>query len=142
MFDSELQNLSALYSHLSQELSGQAKDNKPASPSAIAHRILRNKDLFDRLERMNSRLAELAAEWEKLNPHLDDAARRKTRHLAAKVREQAVNLRALSESRSKEIESLRSRLESELAAISRGTKYLESVKPLKNNFPKFIDSCG
>ncbi len=142
IFDSELQTLSELYSSLSAELSGLARDNRPESPSATTRCILRNQALFARLERMNSRLDELAAEWEKLSPKLDVAARKKTRQLAARVREQAVNLWALSEARSQEIEALRSRLESALAGIKDGTKYLESVKPLRNNFPKFIDSHG
>jgi len=142
MFDSELQNLSDLYSRLSAELAGAGADNKPAGATAAVQRILRNQDLFARLGQMNSRLDELAAEWEKLSSRLDPAARKKTVQLACKVLEQAENLRALTETRSQEVEALRAKLGWELAKLNNGAKYLQSVKPLKANFPKFIDSCG
>ncbi len=142
MLDSELEELSKLYDGLKDALSGFGKDNKPASTLAKVHSIIRNEVLFVRLEQMNARLGQLAKDWEKLCPQLDAASRKKTQQLAAKVREQAANLRVLNEARTHEIEAHRAKLERELAIVTRGSKYLESVKPLKSNFPKFIDSRG
>jgi hypothetical protein len=140
MFDSELQCLSELYSRLSTEFASLSSCGKPGDASATAGCILRNEDLFARLEQMNSRLLELAAKWEQLSPQLDPASRRQTQQLAGKVREQAVRLASLGEERIVELETLRGRLGWELGNIKMGARYLESVKPLKTNYPKFIDS--
>ncbi len=140
MFDSELQYFSELYSRLSSEFASLSKSGQAGDSSATVACILRNEDLFARLEQMNSRLLQLATEWEQLSPQLDSASRRQTQQLAGKVREQALSLASLCEERILEIETLRGKLGWELGNIKKGARYLESVKPLKTNYPKFIDS--
>jgi len=142
LFDSELQYLSELYARLSAELENLGRSDKAGVPSIAVDSILRNRDLFSRIEQMNSRLLALAREWEKFGPHLDPETRKQTRQLADKVRNQALSLARAGEQRITEIETIRAKLEWELKEIAKGAQFLESVKPVKTNYPKFIDSQG
>jgi hypothetical protein len=142
LFDSELQYLLELYTRLDAELTTLDESVKSNGPSAAVESVLRNRDLFSRIEQMNSRLLQLAKEWEKFGPHLDPETRRRTLQLAEKARKQAMSLARAGERKMKEISTIRADLESKLKQISSGTRFLESIKPVKSNYPKFVDSQG
>jgi archaellum component FlaC len=142
LFDSELQYLSELYSRLSAEFASLKQGSKPGKPSATVDFVLRNQELFARLEQMNARLHQLVKEWERFSPHLNPSSKKQAQQLIAKVREQALELTRLNQQRLTELEAFRAALVWELEELNRGNKYLDSVKPLKANYPKFIDSRG
>jgi hypothetical protein len=62
--------------------------------------------------------------------------------MIAKVRGQAAELAILNQQRLTEIDAFRAKLAGELEKLERGSRYLDCVKPLKANYPKFIDSRG
>lgn len=132
-FESELQCLSELYDRLDVEF---------ASPGAAVDSILRNRELFSQIQLMNSRLLMLAEEWRSQSPGLEAGERERTQKLAQKLLQKALRLAHLGAGRAAEIESHRAKLGKELGEIAKGNKFLESVKPLKTNYPKFIDSRG
>ncbi len=138
LLESELQGLSELYSRLSAELSPVTEGDSTAAVEAT----LRNKELFERIERMNTRLVQLVQEWKAISPSLDPDSRQRARSLARRALEEAIRLSRLCEERLAMIESYREKIGLQLGEINRGFNFLSSIKPLKGNFPKFIDSQG
>ena len=142
VFDSELQYLSELYSLLSAEFEGLKRTSGQSKPAATVDFVLRNHELFARLEQMNGRLHQLVKDWESFSPHLEPSAKEHAQRLIEKVQRQAHELALLNQERLTEVDAFRARLSGELEKLERGGRYLQSVKPLKANYPKFIDSRG
>ncbi len=140
--DSELKCLTELYSRLCAELSRAGESGNAADPSAAVEVTIRNGDLFADIEHMNSRLIELAREWEATHQNLTLSEKEQTRRLAGEALREALHLARLGEERLASIEDYRVRLRLQLGEINRGLKFLNIIKPLKANFPKFIDSQG
>lgn len=142
LFASELQYLSELYLKLSEEFSALNRVAPKSKATALAESIIRNRDLLFRIEQMNQRLSQLAEEWERFRARMDPASRAEVQSLAQAVFAQAVKLKALCSERIQELESGRRRLEDDLGEVKKGTRYLQSAKPPKTNYPKFVDSLG
>jgi len=142
VFDSELQYLSELYTRLGMEFEALKRVSGRGTPSATVDFVLRNRELFTRLEQMNVRLHQLVKEWGSYSPHLEPSARKHAQRLIAKVRQQAEELAVLNQQRLTEIDAFHATLAGELERLEKGSRYLQSVKPLKANYPKFIDSRG
>lgn len=142
LFMSELQYVSELYNRLCTEISLQGENGGAANTAALAAVVLRNRELFSRVERMNGRLAQLAKDWDAFRGHLDPQARESIKSLASSVRKQGAQLVLLLQRRTRELEDGRRNLEKALKEIRQGVRYLACVKPTKTNYPKFVDSLG
>ena len=140
--DSELRQLSELYSRLDTALKALNDGKEPADPAAVVRHVLRNRELFALLERMNARLLQLAGEWEEISPRLSPEERRRIQEIACKLRGQAAGIAGACEKCSTEVEMHRAKVKWKLGRVVRGAKYLESLRPLKVNYPKFFDSQG
>ncbi len=114
---------------------GDSKD-----PQALANSILQNREWLAKIEHMNSRMLQLSGEWEKCRESLDAKSRDEIRNLAEAAKAQAIQLRELCGIQIQKLQISRDKLEKDLAELDKGARYLKSVKPAKNNYPKFIDS--
>ena len=141
-FISELHHLSELYQNLKREFTGLAGKAKSGNVTAVIDETLRNRELLGRIEQMNMRVAQLAQEWELVGNQIDASTRRAIVAFAASVRNQGTQLSLLCNGLLGELEARRGNLERQLADVRRGSRYLQSVKPVKNNYPKFVDSVG
>jgi len=139
LFTSELQYLSELYSRLHRELESPLKAGET---TALTEAILRNRELFTRIDQMNGRLFQLAREWDNFRGDLAPATSSAVKALAESVKKQAAELSALMEQRNRQLTDGCRKLENTLGEIRRGARYLASVKPPKTNYPKFVDSVG
>jgi prefoldin subunit 5 len=142
LFDSELQYLSELYSRLAAELSRLNCAAGKASSAALAESILKNRELFSRIEKMNSRVAQLSREWEKLRQHMDPASQKRTREIAETVAKQSVEVSRSVDRHAQALAERKVEIEKQLEELQQGARYLASVKPAAVNYPKFIDSVG
>jgi hypothetical protein len=142
LFESELQYLSELYQKLGTELARIAGDAAPGNAPASAEFLHKNRDLIARIEQMNVRVAQLAGEWETFHSRIDPQSRERTVRLAVEVRNRARLLGGACEENRRLLERRRSDLEGNLQELRRGASYLESIKPVKANYPKFVDSVG
>jgi hypothetical protein len=142
LFDSELQYLSELYQRLEQQLARTGTGAPREDGDSLIRVLGENRELFSRIDQMNGRVQQMVGEWEKFRDHLDPQYRTQTQKLAAAVAQQGANLNRLLGERASRVEQIRFRLASELGELGRGSRYLQSVKPLKTNYPKFIDSLG
>ena len=137
-FLSELQHLSDLYSRLDAGLPVSGARGQ----ATIEDSILPNRDLFTEIEHMNSRLLRLGEQWLDLRRNIDSQTRDHIRSLAQKLKNRAAQLAAVCEEHGNTLRAKRQGFERDLEEIKRGTRYLESVRPLKSNHPKFVDSLG
>jgi hypothetical protein len=142
LFDSELQYLSELYTRMGTELAKLNGMADGAGVGTLAETIHRNSEIFTRIDQMNTRVFQLAQEWEKLRPHMDGASRAKTQALAGKVRKQAEEISAAIDLHAKALQKRKDEIGRDLAQIQQGSRYLASVNPTAVNYPKFIDSVG
>lgn len=137
---SEFQALSQLYLQIEQEISGVMSAQDPKDSQLLARSILRNRECLARIEQMNSRVLCLSNEWKKHRADLDPQTRNETEALAAAVRAQIARITSVFDGRARVLIEARNRLEKELEEIGKGGRYLKSIKPVQNNYPKFIDS--
>jgi len=141
-FLAELQYLSELYRSLRCEFTGLLDKAKAGDVTVLINTTLRNRDLLDRIEHMNARISQLSQEWDGFRDHLDATTRQNIVELAESVRHQGAQLSQLCTGLMRALEARRGNLEKQLAEVRKGSSYLQSLKPLKNNYPKFVDSLG
>jgi hypothetical protein len=142
IFISELQYVSELYDRLRCELSPGADQAHDTDCTTLTRAVLRNRELWSRVEQMDARLAQLSKDWQYLRQHLSPQSMTSIRALAAAVRNKAAELSLLMDKRTKELAEGRRKLEKALNEVHKGGRYLASVKPVKANYPKFVDSLG
>lgn len=108
--------------------------------SGLAKSILDNRDYFDRIDRMHSRVIQLSSRWKKDREKTVDMRWDEIDRLAEDVLKQAVRLNQLCDTTANKLQSAREKLGAELAELGKGARFLKSASPSKNNYPKFIDS--
>ncbi len=141
-FQSELQYLSELYHALRLDLTNLIGNPKSDNATSVVAATLHNRELLGRIEQMNTRVAQLAHEWDILSDRLDPTIRKEIVALAERARNEGAQLLFLCTSLLGELEGRRGNLKMQLAEVCKGSRFLQSVKPLKNNYPKFVDSLG
>jgi hypothetical protein len=141
-FLAELEYLSELYRRLRCEFTGLLGKAKAGDVTVLINTTLRNRDLLDRIDQMNARVSQLAQEWDSFRNHLDTSTRQEIVELAESVRHQGTQLSLLCTGLLGALGARRENLEKQLAEVQKGSSYLQSVKPVKNNYPKFVDSLG
>ena len=142
LFESELEELSKLYGMLHRVLEVPDEAVPDGGTAALIDRMLQNRELVSRTQQMDSRISRLVAEWEKLRDGLDPDSRASVEEAAENLCNEALRLRQILEQRRSQIEGIRKILERKLAELQKGELFLQSVSPVKANYPKFIDSLG
>ncbi len=137
---SELSYLSELYARLKREFLDTNDGKAFRSTDSLGEAILKNQELFQRIEGMNQRLAQVAEEWERMQIHFAAEVRQEIRSLAATLRKTAVWLIDHCRKRGYDLENELLRLRRDIESIQRGNQYLNTIKPPKCNYPKFVDS--
>ena len=137
---SEYQDVFRLYLRLGKDLAKIMDIDDKANPQDYVESILANRDCLMRIEQMNSRILRLSEAWKKCRATLDLESQDEIEELAGEARSQAVRLRELCGTHVQKLQKVRNKLADDLAEIGKGAEYLKSTKPIKNNYPKFIDS--
>jgi hypothetical protein len=139
---STFRDLHEFYLKMMGELSEQLRPEKSMPTQIIVESIIRNRNLLVQIEQMNTRIFELKEKWGKFHARLDETSRAEVRTFAAAAEEQAVRLHTLLTHRLQTLKSLRIELKKESDELLAGIHFLNSIKPVKCNYPKFIDSIG
>ncbi len=134
------QDVFRVYLKLSEELTKIINAGDSNDPQALAKSILQNRDCLARIEQMNSSVFQLSDEWQKCRGSIDAKSRNEIRKLAEAAKAQAVRMKELCSIHVQKLQIARDKLEKDLVELGKGARYLESIKPAKNNYPKFIDS--
>ena len=137
---SEFRDIIALYLRLGEELTQILQVDDSQDPNALVQSILQRGDCLAQISQMSSRVKAAADNWKKCRGYLDGKAREETNELAEAAQAQVARLKALCDIHAEKLKIARGRLEKSLAEIHQGSRYLKSLKPVKSNYPKFIDS--
>ena len=136
----DFQDVFSLYLRLGEELTRVLDVEDSKDPQALVESVLENQDCLARIEQMNARILQLSESWGKCRDQLDPDSQIKIRDLAQASRAQALRLKDLCAKHAQKIQATRDQWGRKLDELARGARYLQSVKPVKNNYPKFVDS--
>jgi hypothetical protein len=138
---SALKELDQLYRDIESEafrgLPSQAIDE-----AALSNAAIRNRQLIARLDQVNQRFSESAAQWLGRQQLAPKEEREQVRRLAQEIRLKAARLLESCKGRSAQLEAVLTRLQKELGLVRNGARFLQSSRPARINYPKFIDSRG
>ena len=133
--ESELQSLSDAYEALRCRLfDGGDCTSSPSDP------VLASEELIARVGQLDRRLAQIAAEWLDSRNRIDPARRAQIERLVSEASAHLRQLQRVCGSHVQKLEHAVEQISQELGELDRGMRYLASVRPIKNNFPKFVDS--
>jgi hypothetical protein len=136
----EYQDIFKLYLRLSQDLAKIMEERDSQNPHYFVESILRNRDNLARIEQMNARVLQLSNNYEKCRADLDPESRDEIQNMAQAAKTQAIRLKELCSIHAQKIQATQDKVGDRLAEIAKGSQCLQSIKPIKNNYPKFIDS--
>jgi hypothetical protein len=137
---SEFQDVFALYLKLGEDLTKIMSIDDSKDRNAFVKAVLQNRDSLERITQMNSRIMQLSEAWDKCRENMPPEAREKVRASVEAAKAQAKRLQELCSIHARKLQALRDKLGDNLAELGKGAQYLKSIKPPKNNYPKFIDS--
>ena len=137
---SEFQDVFTLYLKLGEDLTKIMSIDDSKDPHAFVKAVLQNRTSLERIAQMNSRVMQLCDAWRNCQAQMDQGTREKIHALADASKSQAKRLQELCGTHARKLQILRDKLGDNLAELGKGARYLNSMKPPKNNYPKFIDS--
>ena len=138
----EFRDVLGLYVKLTADLTRIADAGKSEEdPQALIQSILDNRSCLTEIQQLNKRLTQLYGDWKDQEASSDVADGDEIRGVVDDVREQMRQLEELCGFGVKKVEARRKQLSKELMNVGKGSRYLEMLKPVKENHPKFIDSA-
>jgi len=137
---SEYQDVFKQYLRLSHELAEIMEENQSQNDRELIESILRNRDSLVRIQQMNSRIEQLTDICNKFRSDLDLESQKQLQNLAQAAKAQAIHLKELCHIHAQKMQAAKDLLGRRLAEVGKGSQFLGSIKPIKNNYPKFIDS--
>ncbi len=138
---SELQCIDELYQALHHEFPRRPVTTD-ADDAALVETVLRNENLLSRVGLLNERVARAAGAWKDFRERADAPTRAQVESLIRAVRAHAEDLQRACAQYGRRLESRLDRLGRERRRLQTGLRYLDSVKPARTNYPKFVDSVG
>ena len=138
----DLRKLTEFYFGIESEISTALQNSGANSEKSLPDTILKDRTWMVQIERMNAHIMQLSEDLKRFRNDADPETRRTADNLVSEVKTSAIRIRDLCAEASKEIEKKKSVLKKELGNIGKGKQYLKSSDPVKNNYPKFIDSTG
>lgn len=138
---SALKELDQLYREIEGELLGRLASTA-RDEAAITDAIDSSRQLIARLEQVNQRFSGSASQWLEQKERTSGEEREQVRRLAQDIRLRASSLLENCQDCSARLEAVLSRLQKELGRVRDGSRFLQSSKPARINYPKFIDSRG
>ena len=137
----ELRKLAQFYFDLQKDLSDALNEAGNDTERSLES-ILQIRIHISQVERMNAHILQLSDDLKKFRNMADPEIRARVDVLTSEVRAQGILVRDLCIRSSEMIEKSKTEIRRELESIAAGKRYLKSVNPVKNNYPKFIDSTG
>ncbi len=137
---SRLKDVSLLYASMGEELVSVLNADDSKDCRALVESILQHRDCLTRFKELNSYVLGLFRDLAQARPNLRADSQDELAALVNNLRQQVIRLNELCGIQAERLKSARDKLGRDLADLGRGALYLQSVKPSKSNYPKFIDS--
>ena len=140
MLADEFQEVIQIYKRLGRDLSRTLCVPESQNCQTLIQSILSNRQCFSEIEKMNARIAPLSKKWIDCRADLDQKSREEISKLVETAKKEAMKLSLLCSSNIEKIAKAKEEMRARIKEIDKGTQFLKSMKPIKNNYPKFIDS--
>ena len=137
----EFENVFQSYARIASEFSRIVQVDDSEDSQALIQSILDNRNCLTEIQLINKRMVSLYSIWEQSRYELGESDSEKIRNIIEAVRKQAQQLEKICDLKAQQVETQRNRLAQELQNIGKGSRYLKMIKPIQQNFPKFIDSA-
>lgn len=138
-FASEFQQFRALYAELRKELA-RIVDIDSQESHALVNAILQNRGCLDRIIQMNAAVSELSQAWQESRTRCPLTVQYSIDKCAEEAKTEATLLHELCCVQTQKIQSTYDRLGQALGELKKGARFINSLKPPRENYPKFIDS--
>jgi hypothetical protein len=138
----DLQRLTQFYFGLQKDLSDALNNAECEKERLLAESILQNRIRISQIERMNAHILQLSDDLRKARKNRNPKIRAQAESLVSEAKSHAVLIQELFARTSEKMEKTKAGIQKELGSIATGKRYLKSLVPVKNNYPKFIDSTG
>jgi len=139
----EFRDILGLYVKLTADLTRIADAGKSEEdPQALIQSILDNRSCLTEIQQLNKRLTQLYGVWKGKEADFSLSDGDEVRGVVDDVQEQMRQLEKLCGFGVQKVEARRKQLADELQVVGKGSRFLETIKPIKENHPKFIDSAG
>lgn len=141
-FTEEFRDLLSIYVRLTSDLTRITDaDKSEDDPQAFIQSILDNCSCLTEIQQINKRLTTLYGAWKDKESDFSADVGDEVRSAVDDVRNQMKLLEDLCKLGSQKAEARRKQLDNELKNVGKGTSYLKLLKPVQENYPKFIDSA-
>ena len=138
----EFRDVLSLYVRLTADLTRIADvDRFEEDPQALIQSILDNRSCLTEIQQLNERLTRLYGAWKDKDAGSVSSIGDEISGVVDDVQEQMRQLEKLCGIGVRKIEERRKQLTDELANVEKGSRYLKLLKPVQENYPKFIDSA-
>ena len=137
----EFEDVLQSYVKIASEFSRIIQVDDSEDPQVLIQSILDNRDCLTEIQQINKRMVSLYGVWEQNQHGLSESDSEKICNIIETVREQAHQLEKICGLKAQRVETRRSLLAQELQNIGKGSRYLKMIRPIQQNFPKFIDSA-
>jgi len=137
----EFEDVLKSYVRIAADFSRIVQADDPQNPQALIQSILDNRGRLDEIQQVNRRMLRLHGVWEQNRDGFDAADSEEIRGILDAVRAQAQELEKVFGQEARKVETRRNQLAEELRSLGKGARYLKLLKPVQQNYPKFIDSA-
>ena len=135
----DFEELYKAYAALAETL-GKAFETGVQDPKSAVAAVLTHRECFNRIEQMNEKVRRISADWQKSISLEDAASQDRARHFIAAAKAEALRLKEICDAHADKLSTARARILNDLQNIGKGSRLLHSLRPVKSNYPKFIDS--
>jgi hypothetical protein len=135
----ELEELRKTYAAITEELGKAFGAVSAEKIEAAARAVLVNRECLSRIEQLSARVFQISAAWQKY-AQMDPGSEDEANHSIAAAKVEALRLKEICDAHIQKLITIRTRILRDMADLSKGTRLLQSLRPVKGNYPKFIDS--
>jgi hypothetical protein len=136
----QFEELQRTYAALAEKLGRAFGIGSVENTEATAASVLMNREYLSRIEQMNTRVFQITAAWQKDRALLDPEIQDKIGYFIAAALAEALRLKEICDAHAQRLRTLRTRILKDMADLGKGARLLHSLRPVKGNYPKFIDS--
>jgi septation ring formation regulator EzrA len=136
----DFKELHKTYLALAEELGKAFEGGSEERTEAAAAAVLANRECLSRIEQMNAKVLQISAAWQKQRALLDPGSQDEARHFLAAANAEALRLKEICDIHAQKLRTIQTRILKDIADLGKGSRLLHSLRPVKGNYPKFIDS--
>ncbi len=136
----EFQKLIRQYHDASEALAKASLVHDVSDIGAFAKAILQQRDRLAGIDQLSGRIIRFCDSIRSNEIQLDSQSRKQALAAMAAAKEEAAKLNELCENCAKMLETSKNKRGKQLGDIGKRRQYLKAMKPVKGNYPKFIDS--